>query len=59
MKNKISAGNLIELARNYQTPLWVYDAQCIRDNIQKLKQFDVIRYAQKACSNLNILGIMK
>ncbi|AIY40497.1 Diaminopimelate decarboxylase [Collimonas arenae] len=48
-----------DLARQYGTPLWVYDAQMISDRIQQLKAFDVIRFAQKACSNIHILKLMR
>lgn len=47
------------LAQQYGTPLWVYDGQRIREQIELLKCFDTIRFAQKACSNLHILRLMK
>lgn len=47
------------LAEKFGTPLWVYDAQTIRDRINDLRQFDTIRFAQKACSNINILKLMR
>src|ERR1700756_1563093 len=50
---------LVELARQYGTPLWVYDADVIRRRIAELRSFDVIRYAQKACSNVHILRLMR
>ena len=45
------------LAREFGTPVYVYDAAPIVRRIAQLKQFDVIRYAQKACSNLAILDL--
>ncbi len=39
--------------------MWVYDAQIIRRQIAALKQFDVVRFAQKACSNIHILRLMR
>ncbi len=48
-----------ELARCYDTPLWIYDSQTIENQVQKLRAFDVIRFAQKACSNIHILQIMR
>lgn len=51
--------HLVQLAREYGTPLWVYDAATIRARIDELRRFDVIRYAQKACSNLHILKLMR
>ncbi|SIT35511.1 diaminopimelate decarboxylase, PLP-binding [Paraburkholderia ribeironis] len=50
---------LAELARQHGTPLWIYDADVIRQRIAELRSFDVIRYAQKACSNLHILKLMR
>ena len=40
-------------------PLWVYDAAVIRERIAQLRRFDVIRYAQKANSNIHILKLMR
>ena len=48
-----------ELASEYQTPFFVYDAAPIRRRISELKKFDGIRFAQKACSNLSILRLIK
>lgn len=50
---------LTQLAAQHSTPLWVYDAAVIRERIAQLRRFDVIRYAQKACSNLHILRLMR
>lgn len=50
---------LTELARSHATPLWVYDAALIRRRIDELRQFDTIRFAQKACSNTHILSLMR
>lgn len=58
MKN-ISANFLTHLAHEYATPLWIYDAPTIRDRIAQLSAFDVIRYAQKACSNIHVLSLMR
>lgn len=48
-----------QLALTYGTPLWVYDATLIRARVRNLKSFDVIRFAQKACSNIHILKLMR
>jgi diaminopimelate decarboxylase len=53
------AQQLAHLAEQHGTPLWVYDAAAIRRRIAQLRCFDVIRYAQKACSNLHILRLMR
>ncbi|AYA39259.1 diaminopimelate decarboxylase [Xenorhabdus nematophila] len=51
--------NLLRLPAQYGTPLWLYDGDNIIKQIKKLKQFDVIRFAQKACSNTHILRLMR
>ncbi|MDF7680303.1 diaminopimelate decarboxylase [Enterobacteriaceae bacterium ESL0689] len=55
----LNAANLLRLVRESGSPLWVYDAQIIRQQIARLRQFDVIRFAQKACSNIHILALMR
>ena len=50
---------LSALAAEYGTPLWIYDATAIRRRIAQLSAFDVIRYAQKASSNIHILKEMR
>ncbi|MEO8902017.1 MAG: diaminopimelate decarboxylase [Polyangiaceae bacterium] len=50
---------LSDIAKEYGTPCWVYDAAQIRSQIEKLRRFDVIRYAQKANSNVHLLGLMR
>ncbi|MEX2142181.1 MAG: diaminopimelate decarboxylase [Pirellulales bacterium] len=48
-----------ELAKRFGTPTYVYDAAKILERIDELRQFDYIRYAQKACSNLAILDLVR
>ncbi|GHD57412.1 diaminopimelate decarboxylase [Jeongeupia chitinilytica] len=55
----VNGPQLASLARQYGTPLWTYDAAVIRERIAQLQQFDVIRFAQKACSNTHILRLMR
>lgn len=55
----VDAPLLTDIAEQFGTPCWVYDAAIIRERIQQLKQFDVIRFAQKACSNTHILRLMR
>ncbi|MCO5153954.1 MULTISPECIES: diaminopimelate decarboxylase [unclassified Shinella] len=55
----LSNETLIALAGEHGTPLWIYDAAAIRRRIEQLSAFDVVRYAQKACSNIHILGEMR
>ena len=59
MQMTLDAPRLRTLAQRYGTPLWIYDAAVIRQRIAALRSFDVIRYAQKACSNLHILRLMR
>ena len=56
---KIVDGPLIQrIAHDYGTPVYVYNAAIIRDRIASLGQFDVIRFAQKANSNVHVLRLM-
>ena len=48
-----------ELAGKFGTPLYVYDQQVIDQRIADLKDFDVVRYAQKASGNLALLDRMR
>lgn len=50
--------NLLPLARQYSGPFWAYDAQVILARIGQLHAFDVVRFAQKASSNIHILRLM-
>ncbi len=50
---------LREAAQAHGTPLWVYDAATIRERIASLKAFGVVRYAQKANSNIHLLRLMR
>jgi diaminopimelate decarboxylase len=47
------------LARQYGTPLWLLHAPTITAQIARLASFDVIRYAQKANSNIHVLRLMR
>ena len=55
----LTANNLLRLPAEFGCPVWVYDAQIICAQIAKLGQFDVVRFAQKACSNIHILRLMR
>ncbi len=55
----LNAANLLPLPAQFGGPVWVYDATIIRAQIDRLRQFDVIRFAQKACSNIHILRLMR
>jgi diaminopimelate decarboxylase len=57
--NALNADNLLRLPAEFGCPVWVYDAQIVREKIAALHQFDVVRFAQKACSNIHILRLMR
>ena len=57
--NQFDSSRLCALAQQHGTPLWVYDAATIARQIDDLRQFDVVRFAQKANSNTHILRLMK
>ncbi|MBX8570522.1 diaminopimelate decarboxylase [Pseudomonas cichorii] len=50
---------LADTLRVHGSPLWCYDALKIREKVDSLREFDIIRYAQKACSNIHILRLMR
>ena len=55
----LNAANLLALTTEFGCPVWAYDAQIIQAKIAQLGQFDVVRFAQKACSNIHILRLMR
>jgi len=55
----LNAENLLRLPAEFGCPVWIYDAQIVREKIAALHQFDVVRFAQKACSNIHILRLMR
>lgn len=59
MSNPFSPAQLWSLADQFGTPLWVYDAATIRQRIAQVSNFETIRFAQKACSNIHILKLMR
>lgn len=50
---------LSTLPEQFGTPVWVYDSSVIIERINQLKPFDTVRFAQKACSNIHILRLMR
>ena len=59
LRTEIAGVPVTELARQFGTPAYVYDAAKIVERIDDLRAFDAIRFAQKACSNLAILDLMR
>lgn len=63
-KYQIQGICLTDLAKEYGTPLYVYDGQKIQEQVKQLQDaFSTvklrIKYATKALSNINILKLMK
>ncbi|HYC54755.1 MAG TPA: diaminopimelate decarboxylase [Candidatus Binatia bacterium] len=48
-----------DLAARFGTPVFVYDEAVIIDRIRSLECFDVVRYAQKAMSNIAVLDLCR
>lgn len=48
-----------EIAKRFGTPAYIYDAAMLNQRAADLRAFDVIRYAQKACSNIAILDRLR
>lgn len=55
----ITPQQIKQITNQFQTPCWIYDASVIRRQIDRLRQFDVIRFAQKSCSNIHLLQLMR
>jgi diaminopimelate decarboxylase len=59
LRTEIAGIPVADLVRRFGTPLFVYDAAPILRRISDLAAFDCVRYAQKACSNLGILALIR
>jgi diaminopimelate decarboxylase len=59
VRSEIAGLRVRDLAQQFGTPTYVYDAAKIIERIEDLRAFDHIRYAQKACSNLAILDLAR
>lgn len=59
VRREVAGVRIADLAREYGTPLYVYDAAVIRQRCRDLAAWDTIRFAQKACSNLAILDLVR
>jgi diaminopimelate decarboxylase len=55
----LDAARLERIAAEYGTPCYVYDAGVIRARLALLRDFDVVRYAQKAASNVHLLRLVR
>lgn len=58
-RTDIAGISVYDLANQFGTPTFVYDASVIQQRVADLAQFDVVRYAQKACSNIAIVDLVR
>ena len=59
IRTQIAGVNVADLAREYGTPLYAYDADMIRQRCRDLAAWDTVRFAQKACSNIAVLDLIR
>src|SRR5690606_28626337 len=59
LRTEIAGVRIAELADHFGTPVYVYDADTVRRRIADLREFDEIRFAQKALSNLAVLDLCR
>jgi diaminopimelate decarboxylase len=59
LRREIAGVSVADLARDFGTPTYVYDTALIEQRIADLAAFDVIRFAQKANSNLAVLDLCR
>jgi len=59
IRTEIGGISVSELATQFGTPTYVYDAAKIVERLNDLSAFDAIRYAQKANSNIAIVDLVR
>ncbi|MCA9175162.1 MAG: diaminopimelate decarboxylase [Planctomycetales bacterium] len=59
VREQIGGVPIRQLVETYGTPLYVYDLSVIERQLAQLAAFDIVRYAQKACSNLTVLRLLR
>jgi diaminopimelate decarboxylase len=59
VRTEVAGVPVTEIARQFGTPTFVYEAAMIQKRIDDLRSFDTIRYAQKANSNLAVLDLVR
>jgi diaminopimelate decarboxylase len=57
--DSLAGQSVAELVQQFGTPLFVYDAAMIAERIADLSAFDLVRFAQKANSNLAVLDLVR
>ncbi len=50
---------LLDIAAEFGTPVYVYDAAVVRRQFASLSCFDRVRFAQKACANVHIQRLLR
>jgi diaminopimelate decarboxylase len=50
---------LLDIAAEFGTPVYVYDAAIVRHQLSTLSGFDHVRYAQKACPNIHVQRLLR
>jgi diaminopimelate decarboxylase len=58
-RNEIAGFSISDIVNKFGTPSYVYDMSMIEQRVKDLAAFDVVRYAQKACSNIAILDRLR
>jgi diaminopimelate decarboxylase len=58
-RTEIAGMAIAGIAREFGTPTFVYDAAKILERLDDLAAFDHVRYAQKACSNLAVVDLLR
>lgn len=56
---QIASRPIVSLVQEFGTPVYVYDAAQIARRVKDLTVFDVVRFAQKSCSNIAIVDLVR
>ena len=59
MPRPVNGPLIRSIAEQFGTPVYTYDAALIRERAGTLRRFDLVRYAQKASSNLHLLRLLR
>ena len=59
LRSDIAGVAVVDLVKEFGTPAYFYDAAVVQQRIEELRSFDVIRFAQKACSNIAIIDLVR
>ena len=59
VRREIAGADIADIAGRFGTPVYVYDADTIRRRCRDLAAWDTVRFAQKACSNLAVLALVR